>query len=112
MDYDVKGDVYHNVVLAYAYAGQVAEAYRFARAATATKLTFQDPEFWYVAARLCSMVRDQKNGFYCLEQAQRLGFTGVDAAKVIPDLHFLRQSDPKRFDRLVTPPALLPGLTP
>jgi hypothetical protein len=102
VDANVNIDVLHNIVLAWAYAGRVPAAHRQLMLIGLGKVNRGGAEFWYDAARVCSMASDVRNSRLALERAVRLGFRDFDKAKVTPDLKNLRKSDTAGwFDRLM-----------
>jgi hypothetical protein len=89
--------VIHNV-LAHAYAGQDQEALKIAEAAKGERV--DDPNYWYTLSRLCGIYKygNNKNiekfreeGIAHMREAMFLGFTGVEEAKVQPDLDNIRK---------------------
>ncbi len=87
-----------NNVAANAYSGKIQEALKLARDNAGERI--EDPNYWYLLTRLCGVYKygspaniesyyDQ--GTYHMREAMLLGFTGVDEAKIHPDLDKIRK---------------------
>jgi hypothetical protein len=83
-------------VLALAYNNQAAKAYQVL---LSTGLRKNDAAFWYDAARVCSLARDVRQALLCLQKAVQAGFKDQEAARVIPDLEFVRKRASDQFDK-------------
>ncbi|HKA06539.1 MAG TPA: hypothetical protein VKD71_04725 [Gemmataceae bacterium] len=88
-----------NTVYAMAYQGKVQEALKFAKDASGERI--DDPNYWYVLARLCGVYKfgNTKNiesfyeqGTQHMREAMLLGFTGVEEAKIHPDFDSMRKN--------------------
>jgi len=88
-----------NYVAAHAYSGKIQEALKLARDNAGERI--EDPNYWYLLTRLCGVYKygskaniesfyDQ--GTYHMREAMLLGFTGVDEAKIHPDLDNMRKN--------------------
>ena len=89
--------VIHNV-LAHAYAGKVQEGLKIAEAARGERI--EDPTYWYTLTRLCgiykygnakNIAKFREEGIAHMREAMLLGFTGVEEARVQPDLDNIRK---------------------
>jgi hypothetical protein len=97
-----------NYVYALAYAGKGQDALKVAKDAAGDRV--EEPNYWYTLARLCSINKAgtpkqrqqiREDGIHFMREAMLLGFTGVEEAKVQPDLENLR-TDPKLKGKLDT----------
>lgn len=97
--------VVHNV-LAHAYAGKVQEGLKIATDNKGERI--DDPTYWYTLTRLCGIYKYgnaanikkfREEGIDHMREAMLLGFTGVEEAKVQPDLDGIRK-DSKLAARL------------
>jgi hypothetical protein len=97
-----------NYVYALAYAGKGQDALKVAKDKDGERV--DEPNYWYTLARLCSInkagtpkQREQirRDGIEHMREAMLLGFTGVEEAKIQPDLESLR-TDPKLKGKLDT----------
>jgi hypothetical protein len=88
-----------NDVYAHAYSGKVQEALKLAKDQTGERI--DDPNYFYILARLCSIYKfgskGNIEGFYdqgtqYMREAMLLGFTGVDEAKIHPDFDNMRKN--------------------
>ena len=93
-------------VLAHAYAGKVQEGLKIAADAKGERI--EDPNYWYTLTRLCGIYKygGAKNiekfrleGIDHMREAMLLGFTGVEEARLQPDLDNIRK-DPKLASKL------------
>jgi hypothetical protein len=93
-------------VLAHAYAGKVQEGLKIAADAKGERI--EDPTYWYTLARLCGIYKYggakniesfREEGIAHMREAMLLGFTGVEEAKVQPDLDNIRKN-PKLASKL------------
>ena len=93
-------------VLAHAYAGKVQEGLLLARANAGERI--EDPNYWYTLARLGGIYKYGSNkniekfrleAIDHMREAMLLGFTGVEEAKLQPDLDNIRK-DPKMASKL------------
>ncbi len=94
---DGRGVVLHYRLLACVYAGKLPQAYGFAKKASGVTQNL-NPEFWYDAARVCSLSGDVPNALFCLRRAVGLGLKKMDEARATPDLDTLRLKDPVGFN--------------
>jgi hypothetical protein len=97
-----------NNVYALAYAGKVDEALKFSKDLAGERV--EEPSYWYTLARLCSIKKtglkkdiekSREDGIFNMREAMKLGFTGVEEAKIQTDLNYIR-NDPKFKGRLET----------
>jgi hypothetical protein len=113
-------EVGHQFVLAQAYAGQKAQAYKLVRTVM-NKMKVQPPRgiftpgfvtrqvkannaaFWYDAARICSLAGDVPSAISCFYVAVGAGYRDFETARVDPDLATLRAGDPEHFEEIITP---------
>jgi hypothetical protein len=88
-----------NNVYAHAYSGKVQEALKIAKDNSGERI--DDPNYWYVLARLCSIYKfgskaqiesTQELGTQFMREAMLLGFTGVEEAKLHPDFEKIRKN--------------------
>jgi len=95
-----------NKVYALAYAGKGQEALRFSKDLAGERV--EEPTYWYTLARLCSInkagskkeiEKTREDGIAHMREAMLLGFTGVEEARVQPDLDYIR-NDPKLKGKL------------
>lgn len=95
-----------NNVIAKAYNGAVQDALKIAKDAGGERI--DDPNYWYVLARLCGIYKygskkDIEHQYdlaaQFMREAMLLGFTGVEEAKQCPDFDKIYK-DPKYADKL------------
>lgn len=110
-DTNFTDDVVQAVILACAYGGDIADAFKVVIAVAADqqaarvgrnqlRLTASSrPDFWYDCARVCSVAGNTPFALECLKQALKLGYSDKEAAKVDADLRNLRE-DRRTADQL------------
>lgn len=95
---DDRGVVLHSRAVALAYAGKSSESYTAMYRASFKQSG--SPEFWYDAARICSINNNPKLGIVCLEKAVFLGFKNLNEVRNSPDLVPLRKDFAARFEKV------------
>jgi hypothetical protein len=95
----------NHYVTAHAYQGKFAEGLKLAKDSAGDRI--DDPNYWYLLTRLCGVYRGSKvsadkyheEAIGHMREAMLLGFTGVEEARISPDLDVIRK-DSKLAARL------------
>jgi hypothetical protein len=89
----------NHYVTAHAYQGRVQEGLKLAKDASGDRI--EDPNYWYILARMCGVYKYgnkaniekfYEEGIGHMREAMLLGFTGVEEARISPDLENIRRN--------------------